>query len=172
MAVVLDVGNRELARRPRLLDLHLELVETFGQRVRAHAPQDERAIFNGDIELELAGVPALGPPNAVHAFACRGARRVERDADSALDRIGLVELDATSQLTLERKRLAVPPESNLDVFVHDGLEWRAPHAEEAECAEIIQRGDRRDRRGRCHGYAALCAVRRSEMAITSTLDLT
>ena len=90
--------------------------------MRADAPQGERAIFNGDIELELARVPALDPANAVHALACRRARGVERDAHRALDGIGLVELDATSQLTLERKRPAVPPESNLDVFVHDGLE--------------------------------------------------
>ena len=33
VAIVLDVGDSELARRPCFLDLHLQLVETFGQRV-------------------------------------------------------------------------------------------------------------------------------------------
>jgi hypothetical protein len=119
VAVMFDVGESKLARRPGLFDLHFQSEETFRQRVFVDAAKHECPVFDRHIQFELSRVPALHPANAVHPLAGGRTRSIEGAPHRTFDRIRLVELDSSLQLSLQRKRLSLPSKSDLDEFVHD-----------------------------------------------------
>src|SRR6185295_12379052 len=108
----------EAAAGLRLLDLEPHLVGAPGQCVAVDATEDQRAVLDRHVQLELAGIPALDARDAPHPLARRIRARHEADADRPLDRVGLVELDAAGQLPLDAQPAPVLLETHFDEFVH------------------------------------------------------
>ena len=113
--------ERDGLRRPprlRLFERDLHAIPPLRQCERRHAAQHNRAVLDGDSQLELVGLPALELPNPAHSVLRDVVSAVEPDSNRALKRIGFVELHAARYLASYAPRLVVPAKSDLDVLIH------------------------------------------------------
>ena len=120
MAVVLDVHARRRLGGPDLLNADAEVVVALRQRVGVDAAQNDVAVFDRGIQLELPKIPPLDLGDVLHADPCDVVSRRDLETDRALDGIALLELDATRTLALDAQPLAVGlTERDFDVLIHN-----------------------------------------------------